>query len=235
MGTNRRQTKGCDSVDDTRQRLIDAGLSIFSHHNYEGATTRLIAEKAGVNLAAILYHFGGKEGLYKATISSVLERFKVQVSPLVDHLRHTIENTQPDRPQIVTHLCDFLCDFISGIISLNIPRSWLRLGFSDENAPVHAFDLIYEGIICPIHKLVGEIVAKVQNLSPDDPETILRTHAIMGQVIAFHLSREAVLRRLQTDELTTDHVRLIRTIIQDHVQAILLRPSATALGLEISP
>src|SRR4029077_17004805 len=53
---------------DAKQRLIKAGLEIFGTYNLEGATTRQLAERAGVNQAAIPYYFGGKEGLYHATV-----------------------------------------------------------------------------------------------------------------------------------------------------------------------
>jgi len=208
--------------EDTRERLIWAGLALFSHYNYEGATTRMIAEKAGVNLAAIPYHFGGKEGLYRATILSVVEQVKAQISPMIHDLRQKFETGRPSKETCIMNLAQFLADFISKIISLNIPRSWLRLGFSEDNAPVQAFDLIYEGIIYPIHELTGDIVAYILNLPAQSEETILRTHAIIGQVIAFHLSREAVLRRLGQSELTATQIQLIRNIIQEHVAAILV-------------
>ncbi len=37
---------------------------LFSDHGFEGVTTRMIAERAGVKLSAIHYHFGSKENLY---------------------------------------------------------------------------------------------------------------------------------------------------------------------------
>ena len=44
-------------------RLIEAGIDVFGEHSYEAATTRMIAKKAGVNIAAIPYYFNGKEDL----------------------------------------------------------------------------------------------------------------------------------------------------------------------------
>src|SRR5579864_5114735 len=57
---------------DAKQRLIEAGLEIFGTFNLEGATTRQLADRAGVNQAAIPYYFGGKEGLYLAVIKHVV-------------------------------------------------------------------------------------------------------------------------------------------------------------------
>src|SRR3984893_2334354 len=44
---------------ETRARLIEAALDVFGRLGLEGATTREIGKQAGVNLAAIVYHFGG--------------------------------------------------------------------------------------------------------------------------------------------------------------------------------
>jgi AcrR family transcriptional regulator len=54
----------------TRQRLLDAGLAVFSEVGYHGGTIREIAGRAGTNIAAISYHFGGKDGLYTAVVRS---------------------------------------------------------------------------------------------------------------------------------------------------------------------
>ena len=51
-----------------RQELLAAGLRIFAEKGYAAASTREICEAAGVNAAAIHYHYGDKEGLYRAVL-----------------------------------------------------------------------------------------------------------------------------------------------------------------------
>src|SRR4029079_9146991 len=55
-----------DRGGETRLRVCDAALDICGLQGLEGATTRQIAKAAGANLAAIVYHFGSKEALYRA-------------------------------------------------------------------------------------------------------------------------------------------------------------------------
>jgi AcrR family transcriptional regulator len=52
----------------TRERILDAALAAFSEHGFDGATTRAIATRAGVNLGLIPYYFGGKEGLWREAV-----------------------------------------------------------------------------------------------------------------------------------------------------------------------
>lgn len=53
---------------DAREQLITAGRNHFLTLGYDKATIREIAAAAGVNHALVKYHFGGKEGLFKAVL-----------------------------------------------------------------------------------------------------------------------------------------------------------------------
>ena len=59
---------------DTRDRLVEAALQVFASHGFEGATTREIARRAGVALAALPYHFTTKEALWKAAADRIFGR-----------------------------------------------------------------------------------------------------------------------------------------------------------------
>lgn len=48
---------------DTCMRILGAAESLFIEHGFEATTLRQITGKAGVNLAAVNYHFGSKEAL----------------------------------------------------------------------------------------------------------------------------------------------------------------------------
>ncbi len=48
---------------DTCARILDAAELLFMQHGFEATSMRMITSEAGVNLAAVNYHFGGKEAL----------------------------------------------------------------------------------------------------------------------------------------------------------------------------
>ena len=52
----------------TRQRLLDAALQLFTERGYDGAATRAIAALAGVNEVTLFRHFGSKKGLFQAML-----------------------------------------------------------------------------------------------------------------------------------------------------------------------
>lgn len=56
---------------DTRARIVAAAVTAFAELGYEGATTRDIARRAGVNQGLITYHFAGKLPLWQAAVDAI--------------------------------------------------------------------------------------------------------------------------------------------------------------------
>jgi len=52
-----------------RDRILAAAESAFARQGYDAASMRQLTRHAGVNLAAVSYHFGGKESLYAAMVT----------------------------------------------------------------------------------------------------------------------------------------------------------------------
>ena len=53
---------------DTRQRILDAAEMLFARDGFRGTSLRTITGRAGVNLAAVNYHFGSKKALLEEVI-----------------------------------------------------------------------------------------------------------------------------------------------------------------------
>ncbi len=56
------------SVDETRQRILQAAALLFAEQGYARATTRALAAAAGVNEVTLFRHFGNKENLFATVI-----------------------------------------------------------------------------------------------------------------------------------------------------------------------
>ena len=53
---------------DTKEKILDVAEKLFASTGYKGTSLRMITAAAEVNLAAVNYHFGSKEGLVTAVI-----------------------------------------------------------------------------------------------------------------------------------------------------------------------
>src|SRR5689334_11689561 len=71
--TERPPTKRSVGAQNTKRRMIQAAIAVFSEHGYEKATTRELAERAGVSEGLIYRHFGGKRELLFASLEAQRE------------------------------------------------------------------------------------------------------------------------------------------------------------------
>lgn len=55
-----------------RAALLEAGLALFAERGFEGASTRAIAERAGVPQGLIRHHFRSKEALFQEVVDQGL-------------------------------------------------------------------------------------------------------------------------------------------------------------------
>lgn len=58
----------------TREQLLETAGQVFSEKGYDGATGKEICERCGANAAAVVYHFGGMENLYREVLNEARKR-----------------------------------------------------------------------------------------------------------------------------------------------------------------
>ena len=57
------------SSTETKEQIITVAEQMFAERGFAGTTLRNIVSEAGVNLAAVHYHFGSKEELFRAIVA----------------------------------------------------------------------------------------------------------------------------------------------------------------------
>src|SRR5882724_8326312 len=78
---------------ETRRAILDAALDLFSERSFDGASTRAIAELAGVTQPLLNYHFAGKQELWRAAVDGLFERFRTSMQSRLSGLRGVDEVT----------------------------------------------------------------------------------------------------------------------------------------------
>jgi AcrR family transcriptional regulator len=164
-----------EEPEDTRAKLLQAAVQVFSERGYEGATVRNICQRAGVNLALVNYHFGDKLELYLAVI-----RYAVDAEAKMALLSHAVEqNADP---------CDALRQIIHGILERLCATARDRFGLllrfmlKEMANPTPALGRLIEETIQPLYDRVRSLVGEILNLPMNHEKTRLCTHSIMGQV-----------------------------------------------------
>ncbi|MDX2241374.1 MAG: TetR/AcrR family transcriptional regulator [Leptolyngbyaceae cyanobacterium bins.302] len=57
------------STTETKEQILTVAERLFAEHGFTGTTLRNVVSEAGVNLAAVHYHFGSKEELFRAVVA----------------------------------------------------------------------------------------------------------------------------------------------------------------------
>ena len=71
----------------TRERLVEAAERLFADGGLEGVSLRRVAAAAGVNSAAVHYHFGSREALVEAVVMNRLARVQARREELLAAVR----------------------------------------------------------------------------------------------------------------------------------------------------
>lgn len=69
---------------DARERLLFQAGELFTSMPYDKVSTRLLAEKAGVNVAMIRYYFANKEGLFEAMVRDTMKPVQEKIRQLLE-------------------------------------------------------------------------------------------------------------------------------------------------------
>lgn len=75
------------SADPTRDRILAAALDLFSERSFKDATTREIAQRAGVTQPLLNYHFNAKDELWRAAIDGLFDRLRQAMADRLEGLR----------------------------------------------------------------------------------------------------------------------------------------------------
>src|SRR5260370_41736213 len=87
---------------DTKQKILDAAERLFSEQGYAATSLRQIIAEAGVNLAAVHYHFGSKEEL----LDDVVRRRAGPVNEARIALLDCIEAEKGNAPPLVERVLE---------------------------------------------------------------------------------------------------------------------------------
>ncbi len=86
---------------DTRARILDAAEALFVEHGFEATSMRMITGRAGVNLASVNYHFGGKEALIQEVFRRRLTWLNHERLGALEHLEQEAQGAPLKPHQIV--------------------------------------------------------------------------------------------------------------------------------------
>ncbi len=211
--------------DATRQRLVQVALDSFGRQGFEGASTRAIALKARANISAILYHFGGKRGLYLAVAEHIADFISNRIAPVRDQIEATLAGGKVD-PDTAISLLELAIARQVTLLAEPETESFARFITREQQEPTDAFTLIYDKAMGVMLPMVRRLVAIATVDDPQREVVGVRTFAIAGQFLIFRVARAAVLRQMGWRDIGPAQVKAITSVIQRSARAMLLAARA---------
>jgi AcrR family transcriptional regulator len=202
-----------DGTDQTKARLLEAAGEEFAEKGFDAATVRSICARAGVNLAAVNYHFGDKEQLYTR---AVFEAHRCGTEMIPEHL---LFEGSP-----VEQLRRFIHHFLSNTLAVDRSGGWHHaLMLRELHRPTAACRTLVDQVIRPKFERLTRILTQ---LRPDLEGRSLAATAfsVIGQCLHYRMARPIAERLIGTEAFA----QLDADFLSDHITEFTLK----ALGVD---
>jgi TetR/AcrR family transcriptional regulator, regulator of cefoperazone and chloramphenicol sensitivity len=225
------QTGSYQRGEEARRRLLEAAIEAFALQGYEAASTRTITEKAGVNLAAIPYYFGSKEGLYQAVAEHIATHINgPELTATLERVEATLANSQLTRDQALALLHELFDGFVTALLCAEGSELWAKFVFRELMEPSSVFEILNQQVVQKTIRPCAGLIARMLGRPNDDPECLVRAFALYGQVLIFRTVREVTLETLGWETFSGDRLEVVRTVIQHQVKGALENSLTAAPG-----
>jgi AcrR family transcriptional regulator len=186
-------------VVDTKRRLLDAAGEVFSAKGFKAATVREICRLAKANVAAVHYHFGDKEGLYKALLVEAFENGLKRYPP-------SMGLTPEDSPE--ARLFAFIHSFLLRMLGEGRCAWCGKLMAREMHEPTEALDHVLGRYILPLANRLRVIVAELigGGAVAGDRRTMLCAMSIVGQCQYIFRSKSLVDKLLPDMRIDEDGI-----------------------------
>ena len=172
----------------TKDRILDAAESLFSHDGLEATSLRAITAKAGVNLAAVNYHFQSKDALIHAVIARRIDPVNQKRLEMLDVCEATFGREGPlPLDQVLDAFLRPVLELLTGQAREFTPL--MGRAFTESS------DLMEKIFRKHFAHVAQRFIPAFQRALPDLPlvELIWRLHFVFGAV-AHTMSAAKVLR-----------------------------------------
>ncbi|WP_246752884.1 CerR family C-terminal domain-containing protein [Sinorhizobium sp. BG8] len=210
--------------DAAREKLLSASIGVFGRYGFDGASTRQLAEAAGVNLQAIPYYFGSKEGLYLATA----EYLAAQIGSYTGEMRGQIASRlaaleEAGQALGVTEARAILTMMAQTMVTLFMSKTsepWARFIIREQMEPTEAFRRIYESIMGPMIGTARRLIGVILDEPQDSAHVRLRTLSFVGNIMIFRVAHAAVLKQMDWESVGPKEIETVQRLAAELVAAV---------------
>ena len=221
--------------DETRLRIIEAAIESFGEHGFEGASTRDIAARAGVNSPALQYYFENKEGVYRACAEYLADSSWVTLEPVVTHAADVLSKDS-DIPVLIDAFIRIQEAIADRMFVKACGTSNQRLFFTREQAghePSIASEIMMRRVRQPLNDVGSRLIARITGTEPDDELTLIRMLSLHGQLLMFHVAPRTTLALLGWKDIDAAKGDLLKATVRTQTRILLEQWSAEGMAKKL--
>ena len=170
---------------ETRERLLKAAERLFAERGFKKVTVRDICRAARANVAAVNYHFGDKDGLYRELLRIAID----VVRETTEAGRKAGEGRPPDEK-----LERYFRIFLSRITAPG-HENLHRLIQREIDDPTATLDAFVEEAVRPRVEYIATIVVEMIGGEPTDRDVLRCVGSILSQAVVY-VRRNPIAERL---------------------------------------
>ncbi len=167
----------------TKDRLLDEAERLFAEKGYEDVSVREIATASEANLAAINYHFQGKENLYHEVLRRRIMPKRDRLIAALDH----VDSLGPSPDQLELLLNAFVSVHLEDALRGPGGAQGIRIMSREMSDPRHGAQIIMHELIEPVRERVFSLLTKMMP-ELDQRDFMLLMGSVIGQVIHFAMN-----------------------------------------------
>ena len=209
--------------DETRLRITEAAIELFGEYGFDGASTRDIAARAGVNAPALQYYFENKEGVLRACAEHIADRAWSSFAPAVARANELLSGTAgiAELSDAFLHILDTMADHMfAKSCGLNH-----RLFFAREQAAGQehgiASEILTRRVRQPLNEVGAQLLGRITGTPSDDPMTRIRTLTLYGQLLIFHVAQRTSFTMLGWKEIDAEKGEMLKAAMREQTRILL--------------
>ncbi len=202
---------------DTREKLLKTAAKLFAQKGYTGTSVRDIVQRAGANLSAVQYYFGGKNGLYLATVAYLTGQIRAE---MMKEMVLPQEISALSREQAL----DSLKQMINRFLDMSFSRKNILLERIFTYAELEDSRTFRETLLNQTSRFRDTwygLVSHLTGLKVGSAELILLCHTIFSQGHQSDFMRFAVCHQLKLKKYTPQLCDQIKELVWNNTRAIL--------------
>ena len=215
----RKARRGYDKGDETRLGILESALIMFGEAGYAAVTTRQIAAAAGVNLPALSYYFGGKEGLYLACAEEVIDHWRRHAQEGAEDAAEALESSvAPEEARRLLKLV--FADLKSILEDSNVSKAKLEFLSREMHEPGPAYELLYTQLWRPGVEIVAALIAAVrEKAGAEDADRLEALLMLSNLSVATH-GRTVTMRTMGWKDIGPEELSTLFATIDRQIDAL---------------